>query len=667
MKHQPEIASLPADAYARRMNQRPFGTVLFALFLLFGTWPAAALADDERSFRDLPWAVQLGLRVWMVDQSVPIVDQVVLAPDGATYLDEIARWSSRGRWPVLIADDRYAAQFIRRFRPAVIVERESVGDLPAGDELETLLRETHVRAMGGDPSRVDASAIFRQNDYIPPGIVMTSASDSAWPAAIALASGRLQPLTFVDGDFGRANHLVDRDRVAPLAEQLRAIAAASGYPWETLEEGVLTFTICRNMAGRVNLPQAEGGDGNPSAVTDWLARHDDGTRYGFVGWIFGDETRSAYMAMCSLFLPRTNVWLANGYPAEGGFAQFDMQTAADQLKEHGYDVSHLAGPQFRAAAWMNTLGGGINPDLLNVNSRGNANFYHTLDDQLWTVDVPILNHPAAVHFTHSWSARQPESRHTVAGRFLNHGAYAYIGSVQEPYLSAFIPPNILHDRMINHVPLIVAARHWAGQHQFARPWKVQTIGDPLMLAVPPDRLPPDRIDPEAEDRGRNVREDVREAMRGLDENATGDQYADVIRRLALIGRDDLAIQIWRMAQRQGQAEAAAPAALGPLFRARANDEFVRAWSESTTRDESLQTMLWHLMTPRLGSVSDEDTLLQLQAAVRSSMPEVDARRLAPHLARRLGAQHVRGWLQRLLDQTDNDRTRRTIERTLRDY
>ncbi len=624
-------------------------------------------ADQPDQADQLPWAVRLGLRVWTVEQAAPIVDQVVLVPDGATYLDEIQHWSSRGRWPVLYNDHPTAARFIRRFRPAVVIERESVGGLPRGEELEARLREAHVRAMGGHPDREEAADIFRRNDYTPPGIVVTSARDSAWPAAVALAAGRLQPLHFIDEDYGRPNSVVDRERVAQLNEQIREAVRATGYPWESLEEGILTVTLCRTVAGRVRLPRAEGTDGEPGAISDWLGRHDDGSRYGFVGWIFGSEHRSAYMAMCSLFLPRNDVWLANGYPNEGGFAQFNMQDAADRFEDRAYDVTHLAGAQFRAAAWQNTISSGIDPDLFNVNSRGNAHFYHVFDERLWAADVPLLNVPAAVHFTHSWSARQPTVNWTVGARFLNHGAYAYVGSVHEPLLAAFIPPGMLAERLVNHVPLLVASRHWSGAHQFARPWKVQTIGDPLMLAVPPDRLPQERSDPEAEDRGRNVREDVRQAMRGLNDEGAGDQYAEVIRGLELIGRDELALEIWRLAEQHGQAEAAAPAALGPLFRAGQSEEFLSAWKHVTVRDEELQTMLWHLFTPRLGSVRDEDTLLQLQAAVRSSMPEVDARRLAPHLARRLGSEHVRAWLQRLLDETENARARRGLEEALRDY
>ena len=70
--------------------------------------PAAACAQDAPQAPQVPWPVQLGYRTAALERSWPIVNQVVLVPDGRTYLDEISKWSESARWPVLIEDDLYA-------------------------------------------------------------------------------------------------------------------------------------------------------------------------------------------------------------------------------------------------------------------------------------------------------------------------------------------------------------------------------------------------------------------------------------------------------------------------------------------------------------------------------------------------------------------------------
>jgi hypothetical protein len=87
---------------------------------------------------------------------------------------------------------------------------------------------------------------------------------------------------------------------------------------------------------------------------------------------------------------------------------------------------------------------------------------------------------------HSWSASDPDDRNTVSGRWLVNGAYAYVGSVHEPFLSAFIPPKLMVDRLKRGTPFLIAARQLQSP-----PWKVATIGDPLMsIAKPRQRIPP---------------------------------------------------------------------------------------------------------------------------------------------------------------------------------
>jgi len=59
-----------------------------------------------------------------------------------------------------------------------------------------------------------------------------------------------------------------------------------------------------------------------------------------------------------------------------------------------------------------------------------------------------------VHFIHSWSAVTPDDRNTVGGRWLSNGVYAYVGSVDEPYVQAFVTPH--HLQILT--PFLIAAR-----------------------------------------------------------------------------------------------------------------------------------------------------------------------------------------------------------------
>ena len=55
--------------------------------------------------------------------------------------------------------------------------------------------------------------------------------------------------------------------------------------------------------------------------------------------------------------------------------------------------------------------------------------------------MPHFDRPAIVHFLHSFSLNTPDNPDSVGGRFLEHGAYAYHGSVLEPYLPVkLLPP-----------------------------------------------------------------------------------------------------------------------------------------------------------------------------------------------------------------------------------
>jgi len=612
-----------------------------------------------RQQRD-PWPIALGKRVEQVRRACAMVDRVVLVPDGATYIDELSRWSPAGRWPVLIEDDQYAAMFIRRFQPSQIVRRHSVERSPANAarvsrrELEAVVKT----AWGGDPLRDSIPDVFRRVGHTPPGVVITSTNDPAWTAAVALAAGRGQPLAWLDTPFGRPNQVLDADRYARLREAVDGLVRETGYPYANLGDAIDTITLCRDVGGRVNMA-ANPGTVDIRAVTDLLGRVAGGRRYAFTGWIFGDEVRCAYTAMCSLFLQRSAFELYNTYSDEAVRRAYGLREAAAMLPARGFEVTTHDIPDTTRQAWLNLLPRGFTTDVLVMNSGGNADHFVLSDEHAYCGDVPILNVPMALHFIHSFSLKAPANLNTIGGQWLAHGVYAYIGSVDEPLLSAFIPPKFFVDRCVNLVPFLIAGRKWDA----APAWKINTLGDPLMICRPPVLGEVARATAPTEFDGLDLNEHVKVLMRRAVEDRTGEAIAEAMATLDLLGRDAIAIRLWQLADQLGLADAAAPGAIGPLFRMGLATATIRAAEAIPDPDDFAVDMLWHMLTPRLRSV-DEQTLLLLEHNIRSCQGHADLERLAPYLTAQFGAAHTRAAIEREIDRTRNPRYRKFLRKLL---
>ena len=610
------------------------------------------------------WAIQLGLRVAAVDQHFPTVDRVVLVPDAATCLDKISKWTTKGRWPVLIEDDVLAPMFIRRFKPAQVVRRTPVGPTPSKDDLRLAIEHTVAKVWEFHGSPEDA---FKHAGFVPPGLILTSTADPAWIAAAALAAGHGQIIRWIDDDFGKPDSILPPTTFDALSTRVNESLASAGLSFKTLGDDLDTVTICRRVAGRVaplgiEPPmQSQTIDGqNPIAMTDALCRREDGGRSCVVGWIFGSETRCNYVAMCSLFLPRESVSFFNGYVIDGGWEQYDVAVPAETMKQKGYQSHSRRVQQAGRNGWLSFSSGGVAVDMLCVNSSGNADFFDLNKDRMSYLDIPILNHPAAIHFIHSWSMQLPENPATVGARWLDNGAYAYVGSVHEPLLSAFVPPVGLVDRWTNLVPFLVAARHWEGP--FSRAWRVNTFGDPLMLAAPPSVVQHPRVAP-PETEG-NLHKEVAAAIRATKDDATGEHFEKAIALLNILGQDEIAISLWQNALAAGNpkvADRAARPSLGPLFRSQNMDAFLSAFSRILAPSQRDRTMLWQLLSPRLATITDRSTLLLLESNLRSPGIEVDVAQLLPHLRRTLGETHATAFRAQLISAATDPEVARKLK------
>jgi len=645
--------------------------------MLLGVAVAASAAGQEerdvRPVREIPWQVKLGLRVRAVEIALPVIDRVVLVPDGATYLDEVGKWSEAGQWPVLFEEQQLAPMFIRRFKPAAIIVRESVGDLV--EEVhgrERMMEETVIRSWGGQAQTERLEEVFARREHTPAGVVVTSSKDGAWTAAVALAAGRGQPIGWMRQYFKRANATLPDEEAQALRRAVDRAVSKTGYAYASLGDELDAVTLCRMCAGKVDAvlgpealpPIPPDKAGGPYAMTDYIGRRGGGERYAVTGWIFGSEARCAYMAMCSLFLPRQRVCFMHCYPAGEPWTEYDPQPAAETLEARGFETERLSGSALTEVAWRNRLPGGLSADVIVMNTMGNVEYFGLPDGRAYSHDVPFLREPAALHLTHSWSLRAPVNRSTIGARWLERGVYAYVGSMQEPYLAAFVAPKDLARRWVGYVPLLLAARRYQPNDGI---WKVNTLGDPLMLCLSPREAPRRRVRAPA-GYGVRLEERARAFMRACKDGADDGGVAEAIKAVVLLGRDEVAVQLWQMAEEQGCAgEAAAAAALGPLFRERQEAGFLRAWQALAHRDEAAADMLWHLLGPRLEMITDQATLMELQGAIRRPLAFVDLGRLGPPLAAAFGSAHVRSVIERELERAEKPLDRRGLQKLLQLY
>ena len=194
--------------------------------------------------QQLPWPIQLGYRTAALERSWPVADQVVLVPDGRTYLDELAKWNEHARWPVLIEDDFYTPLFVRGFAPKRVIRRPSIGVMPSERaEREALVSKSAADAIADGATDI-TDALLKRN--VPPSmIVLTDAMDPAWTAAAALAAGRCAPIHFSSEKYGLPQETLSDAGFRRLANELEVGAERTNLPWKGLGDAIDAFVIFR--------------------------------------------------------------------------------------------------------------------------------------------------------------------------------------------------------------------------------------------------------------------------------------------------------------------------------------------------------------------------------------------------------------------------------------
>jgi hypothetical protein len=427
--------------------RRALLTVLSVLLFL----PAAAIAQQ------MPASVALGRRVIGYAHRAEVLPVVVVVHDLPSFVEAVSRWTPTLQYPVLLSD---------------------------GGALASIFD-----ADPDPPPTLGLVARWQQLGHVPPGVVVADDEDEAWAGALALAAGRGQPIVWVKRTLvGRVDQALTHEAAARLVEQIETGCERVGLPWREQGDAIEAVTLCLNTVVKLRATFGEN-QAEHFALTDLVGRHgameagrlQPSERWAWAGQITGDASRSVYAAMCSLFFEPDSAWLFDGYPDTEPWNVFDMTRAAELLRSVSIEAALIDQPRGTLDDWLLACARRVSADLVMVNSKGRPADFELVRGKGWFRDAPILDRPVVVHFVHSWSAARPADRKTVAGRWLERGAFAYVGSVHEPFLQAFVPSPAVAGRLLAGAPLGAAVRSDGPSGL----WKIAVLGDPLLVFAKP--------------------------------------------------------------------------------------------------------------------------------------------------------------------------------------
>lgn len=442
----------------------------------------------------------LGRRVIGFAHTAEVVPTVVITRDLPSFVEAVSRWTPKLQFPVLLDDGSHRARediarFVRGFEPERVVLFSHDGAVPEEPaERRRWIESALVRVFdSGTQPTPTLSLVARWQDlgHAPPGVVVADDEDEAWAGGLALAAGRGQPIVWVKRTVkGRVNGALRHTPAQRLVEQIEAGCERTGLPWRGAGDAIEAVTLCLNTPAKVRADFGENG-AERFALTDLVGRHgalDAGRlapseRWAWSGQITGDAASSVYQAMCSLFYEPSSAWLFDGYPNEQPWNTYDSSRAAELFDRAGFGTALVDSPRGTHEDWLLSSARAVSADIAMVNSHGQQSQFALQKGRGSFRDAPFLRTPTAVYFVHSFSAAQPDNRKTVAGRWRERGAFAYVGSVHEPFLQAFVPTPAVAGRLLSGVPLAAAVR----PDDAGALWKIAVFGDPLLVFARPRR------------------------------------------------------------------------------------------------------------------------------------------------------------------------------------
>ena len=632
-----------------RRRSRATLALLGALALGAGA-PAQTGPDPAGAEPEMHPGTRLGLRADALRARLPILPALVVVPDERSYLAALESWGLGAIFPVLIDDgsdtaERHVFRFARAFEPETVLLWEAPEGGDGGPVDERIDR--FVRAFWTAREGQTLDERWRGLRFEPPGVIVASPAHPSRTAAAALSAARGQPIVWVDTPARSPGGRTNAATLRAIDGALREALDASGWAWAGLGDQIDALTICLETGGRLAPPGGEKGD---LAITDRLGRHADGRRWAWAGHLFGSEADAAYRAMGSIFFGAApdaeppSAWFFDGYPAgemPEAYAVARATPVAREFMSARAVAPGAAGPR----AWRAEQAGGLDASWVHVNSSGQPTSFVLGSGTVFGNDVPELVRPAAVHFIHSFSAANVSGPSTIAGAWLGRGAVAYAGSVHEPTLGAFVPPEFFVRRLGGRLPFGAAVRT-----DGADPWKVQVIGDPLLTVAPPGAARPAGVAPELPG-ARAASDALPGALRERD-------FATAAFCLAAERRHADALRLARAAvddeDRPLDADAASTL-LWVAFVERDADTFERLYlmlDREQADDEHNRALLWQVGRPRVESGVASPLLVNLMRAhVRSASVVSDLRLLRAPLSSLYGRavfdQLAEGWAERV--------------------
>jgi len=657
--------------------------------------PQTTAPSPQPGLDNVPPSLRLGLRAAFVQSRMPVTPTVVIVPDERSFVAAISTWNLDGgvRFPVLIDDGSWAARraisrFVFAFKPKQVTRWSVPADAPAwpadAAARRTLIEQAAAKpwginiATGGTdnvPLSGDAlAAAMKQRwsavQFKPPGLIVASVDDPAWPAALTLACARGQPIAWTTAPGNPSGHM-SMEEADTLEQNIERLAEATGWSWSALGDDLDAVTICLNCSTKVFVGEAGKGDQRAMlALTDVIGRKvgpatdkSRKDRWAWSGLIIGKSWNAAYSAMSAVFLRPEAAWLFDGYDDTTPWNQWDATEAATALEKSGLVTT--VDDNFRRGLndWRGRTTAGVGAGLIAVNTSGNPDFFELKPGMGKPADLPILTQPAIVFFVHSWSAANPSDARTVAGRWLARGAYAYVGSVHEPYLQAFCPTPKLMQRLIVGLPLGVAARIDNGDV-----WKINIFGDPLITLgrTAGIALSPVVERPIGLDGARDVQTDLTESLRAGD-------FARSLNNLTLLGRDRDAARLLEAALREQRGSITPEAALAGLTGAFLAGDLPTLFSAYSIAQQPVGTerdieqrglwdardMLWHAAFTRLDRLPRDQAQL-LGLALRTETLVRDAREAYNAVRAAVTPEVARDVISRALKLATTDTERREL-------
>lgn len=462
--------------------------------------PAAKPEGGEPRPVQIAPTLTLGLRVRQVQAKLAVAPVVVITRDTASYVEAVSMWRVTSRFPVLIDDGtpgarENIARFVRAFKPEKVVRFASKSASRGNGTADPAAVESAVgRAWSTLPlteaKAFDRTAVLAQWKALqltPPGIVVAATDDPAWTAALALSAGHGQPI-FWTTSSRRLDAAFTVAEVEKLEKSIETFAEGTGYAWKALGDDLDAVTLCTAMQQTIT-----GTSVGVMATTDRVGRQAAGPRrWAWGSQIFGTSAVAAYRAMTALYLPTTakEAWIFDSYPDSPGWNAYGGKATEDALKALGWTVKGVRTSGGGIDAWREEIAKPIDAAMIFVNTKGEKHQFHLAYGTGTLAEVPFLTVPSLVNFVHSYSAQFVGTRDTLAGRWLDRGAAGYIGSVDEPQLSGFVPTPVVATRLAAGIPLAAAARY-----DDAPPHKITIIGDALWTVggAPIPKAPPAAI------------------------------------------------------------------------------------------------------------------------------------------------------------------------------